>query len=200
MAHKWWQNAVIYQIYPMSFQDSNNDGIGDLPGIEQRLPYLQKLGVDVLWLNPIYKSPNKDNGYDISDYEQIQPVYGSMAEFDKLLSQIHKHGMKLLMDLVVNHTSDQHRWFQESKRSKDGKYSDYYIWRDPVDGHEPTTGTRLWRLCLDLCPGTRSVLPTPICPGTTRLKLGEPRRSRIGLEHHAFLVGQGRRWLPDGRD
>ena len=111
MAHKWWQNAVIYQIYPMSFQDSNNDGIGDLPGIEQRLPYLQKLGVDVLWLNPIYKSPNKDNGYDISDYEQIQPVYGSMAEFDKLLSQIHKHGMKLLMDLVVNHTSDQHRWF-----------------------------------------------------------------------------------------
>lgn len=137
MAHKWWQNAVIYQIYPMSFQDSNNDGIGDLPGIEQRLPYLKKLGVDVLWLNPIYKSPNKDNGYDISDYEQIQPVYGSMAEFDKLLSQIHKHGMKLLMDLVVNHTSDQHRWFQESKRSKDGKYSDYYIWRDPVDGHEP---------------------------------------------------------------
>ncbi|ORN07981.1 glycoside hydrolase family 13 protein [Lentilactobacillus parabuchneri] len=137
MTHKWWQNAVVYQIYPQSFQDSNHDGIGDLHGIIKRLPYLQKLGVDVLWLNPIYDSPLKDNGYDIADYEKILPTYGTMADFDELLAEIHNHGMKLLMDLVVNHTSDQHRWFQESKQSRDNQYADYYIWRDPVDGHEP---------------------------------------------------------------
>lgn len=137
MTHKWWQDSVVYQIYPMSFQDSNNDGIGDLPGIKQRLPYLKKLGVDVIWLNPIYESPNKDNGYDIADYEAINPMYGTMADFDQLLEATHKSGIKLLMDLVVNHTSDQHRWFQESKKSQDNQYADYYIWRDPVDGHEP---------------------------------------------------------------
>lgn len=136
------QNAVIYQIYPQSFQDSNNDGIGDLHGIIKRLPYLKKLGVDVLWLNPIYQSPLKDNGYDIADYEKILPEYGTMADFDELLKEVHAHGLKLLMDLVVNHTSDQHRWFQESKQSKDNKYADYYMWHDPVDGHEPTTGTQ----------------------------------------------------------
>lgn len=137
MTHKWWQNAVIYQIYPQSFQDSNNDGIGDLHGIIKRLPYLKKLGVDVLWLNPIYQSPLKDNGYDIADYKKILPDYGTMADFDELLKEVHAHGLKLLMDLVVNHTSDQHRWFQESKKSKDNQYSDYYMWHDPVDGHEP---------------------------------------------------------------
>lgn len=137
MTHKWWQNAVIYQIYPQSFQDSNNDGIGDLHGIIKRLPYLKKLGVDVLWLNPIYQSPLKDNGYDIADYEKILPEYGTMTDFGELLKEVHAHGLKLLMDLVVNHTSDQHRWFQESKQSKDNKYADYYMWRDPVDGHEP---------------------------------------------------------------
>ncbi|KRL75108.1 alpha-glucosidase [Secundilactobacillus paracollinoides] len=132
-----FQDEVVYQIYPRSFQDSNNDGIGDLKGIQQRLPYLKKLGADVLWLNPIYKSPDQDNGYDISDYESIQPAYGTMADFDTLLKAVHDNGMKLLMDLVVNHTSDQHRWFQESRKSKDNPYADYYIWRDPVDGHEP---------------------------------------------------------------
>lgn len=137
MTHKWWQNAVVYQIYPQSFQDSNHDGIGDLPRIVKRLDYLKKLGVDVLWLNPIYDSPLKDNGYDIADYEKVLPTYGSMADFDEMLKQIHAHGLKLLMDLVVNHTSDKHRWFQESKQSKDNQYADYYIWRDPVDGHEP---------------------------------------------------------------
>lgn len=106
-------------------------------GISQRLPYLKKLGVDVLWLNPIYKSPDVDNGYDIADYETIQPVYGAMSDFNKLLAQIHENGLKLVMDLVVNHTSDQHKWFQESKKSRDNSYADYYIWRDPVDGHEP---------------------------------------------------------------
>ncbi|WP_057895732.1 glycoside hydrolase family 13 protein [Liquorilactobacillus oeni] len=135
--NNWFQDSVVYQIYPMSFQDSNNDGIGDLNGITQRLPYLKKLGVDVLWLNPIYKSPNRDNGYDIADYKQINSTYGTINDFDNLLKETHKHGMKLLMDLVVNHTSDQHVWFQESKKAKDNKYTDYYIWRDPVDGHEP---------------------------------------------------------------
>lgn len=132
-----FQDEVVYQIYPRSFQDSNSDGIGDLKGIQQRLPYLKKLGVDVLWLNPIYRSPDKDNGYDISDYEAIQPAYGDMTDFEDLLNAVHDNGMKLLMDLVVNHTSDQHRWFQESKKSKDNAFADYYIWRDPVDGHEP---------------------------------------------------------------
>lgn len=113
MAYKWWQDSVVYQIYPMSFQDSNNDGIGDLPGIQSRLPYLKKLGVDVIWLNPIYQSPNKDNGYDIADYEAINPIYGTMDDFDNLLEATHKNGIKLLMDLVVNHTSDQHKWFKK---------------------------------------------------------------------------------------
>jgi len=133
----WWKKAVVYQIYPMSYQDSNNDGIGDLPGITSRLPYIKKLGADVIWLNPIYKSPNCDNGYDISDYCAIQPTYGTMADFDKMLSKAHDLGLKIMMDLVVNHTSDQHKWFQESKKSKDNPYRNYYIWRDPVDGHEP---------------------------------------------------------------
>lgn len=137
MTKRWFQDSVIYQVYPRSFQDSNHDGIGDLNGIKSRLDYLKKLGVDVLWLCPIYKSPDKDNGYDIADYESIQPAYGSMADFEALLASLHEKGMKLLMDLVVNHTSDQHKWFQESKKSKDNPYADYYIWRDPVDGHAP---------------------------------------------------------------
>ncbi|KRK09151.1 oligo-1,6-glucosidase [Ligilactobacillus pobuzihii E100301 = KCTC 13174] len=137
MSSNWFKDAVVYQIYPRSFQDSNNDGIGDLNGIKQRLPYLKKLGVDVLWLNPIYRSPDVDNGYDIADYEAIHPDFGTMDDFEQLLSATHENQMKLLMDLVVNHTSDQHRWFQESKKSQDNPYADYYIWRDPVDGHEP---------------------------------------------------------------
>ncbi|UQS87372.1 alpha-glucosidase [Nicoliella spurrieriana] len=133
----WFKDSVVYQIYPMSFQDSNGDGIGDLKGIESRLDYVKKLGANTIWLNPIYKSPNKDNGYDIADYESIQPAYGTMADFDSLLAAMHSKGIKLLMDLVVNHTSDQNEWFQESKKSRDNKYADFYIWRDPVDGHAP---------------------------------------------------------------
>ncbi|EJO01344.1 glucosidase [Oenococcus oeni AWRIB418] len=121
----------------MSFQDSNNDGIGDLPGITKRLDYIKKLGADVIWLNPIYESPNKDNGYDIANYRAINPEYGSMTDFDDLLNKAHQLNLKIMMDLVVNHTSDQHHWFQESKKSKDNPFSDFYIWRDPVNGHEP---------------------------------------------------------------
>ncbi|MBS9334668.1 alpha-glucosidase [Fructobacillus sp. M1-13] len=134
---KWWQKAVIYQIYPRSFQDSNNDGIGDLKGIISRLDYVKKLGADVIWLNPIYKSPNMDNGYDISDYEAINPEFGTMDDFDTLLKEAHARGIKVVMDLVVNHSSDQHQWFVESRSSKDAYKRDFYIWRDPVDGHEP---------------------------------------------------------------
>lgn len=127
---KWWENAVVYQIYPISFQDSNGDGIGDLNGIISRLDYIKKLGVDIIWLNPIYQSPNIDNGYDVSDYEKIQPKFGNMATFDKLLAESHQRGIKIVMDLVVNHSSDQQKWFIESKKSKDNPYHDYYIWQD----------------------------------------------------------------------
>ncbi|ERL64704.1 glycoside hydrolase family 13 protein [Schleiferilactobacillus shenzhenensis] len=133
----WWQEAVVYQIYPRSFQDSNGDGIGDLNGIRQRLDYLQRLGVDVLWLSPVYQSPNDDNGYDISDYERIMADFGTMADFDALLAEAHARGLKIVMDLVVNHTSDEHRWFAESRSSRNNPYRDYYIWRDPVNGGLP---------------------------------------------------------------
>jgi oligo-1,6-glucosidase len=136
--NKWWQNSVVYQIYPRSFADSNGDGIGDLNGITEHLDYLKDLGVDVLWLSPIYQSPNDDNGYDISDYRAIQSDFGTMEDFDRLLSEAHRRGLKLLMDLVVNHTSDEHPWFQESRKSKDNPYRDYYIWKDPKpDGSAP---------------------------------------------------------------
>ncbi|WP_026496177.1 glycoside hydrolase family 13 protein [Butyrivibrio sp. WCD3002] len=138
MDKKWWKNAVVYQIYPRSFKDSNGDGIGDLKGITEKLDYLKNLGVTIIWLSPIYKSPNKDNGYDISDYRDIMAEFGTMADFDEMLSEAHKRGLKIVMDLVVNHSSDQHKWFLESKKSKDNPYRDYYIWKDPVDGHEPT--------------------------------------------------------------
>jgi len=133
----WWKKSVVYQVYPRSYQDSNGDGIGDLPGLTSRLPYIKDLGADVIWLNPIYKSPDKDNGYDISDYRNIQPSYGTMDDFDEMLQKAHVLGLKIVMDLVVNHTSDKNKWFEESKKSKDNPYRDYYVWRDPVDGHAP---------------------------------------------------------------
>ncbi|MCK8617072.1 alpha-glucosidase [Fructobacillus sp. M158] len=134
---KWWQKAVVYQIYPRSFQDANQDGIGDLKGIISRLDYVKKLGADVIWLNPIYATPNADNGYDISDYEAINPEFGTMEEFETLLGEAHARGIKIVMDLVVNHSSSEHKWFIESRSSKDSDKRDFYIWRDPVDGHEP---------------------------------------------------------------
>ena len=136
--HAWWKEAVIYQIYHRSFQDSNGDGIGDLNGVTMRLDYLKKLGIDVIWLSPVYKSPNDDNGYDISDYRDIMTEFGTMEDFDRMLAAAHARGIKIVMDLVVNHTSDEHKWFIESRKSKDNPYRDYYIWKDPRDGHEPT--------------------------------------------------------------
>ncbi|HBF75128.1 MAG TPA: glucohydrolase [Lactobacillus sp.] len=134
---KWWSNAVVYQIYPASYQDSNNDGIGDLPGITSRLAYIKKLGADIVWLSPIYKSPQVDNGYDISDYQAINPDFGTMSDFDALLKKAHDLGLKIMMDIVVNHTSDQHQWFKEALKGKDNPYRDYYIWRDGKNGSAP---------------------------------------------------------------
>ena len=133
MTEKWWKEAVIYQIYPRSFYDSNGDGIGDLNGIRQKLDYLQDLGVTAIWCSPFYDSPNDDNGYDIRDYQKIMAEFGTMEDFDKLLDEIHARGMKLIIDLVVNHTSDEHKWFQEALKGKDNPYHDYYIWRDATD-------------------------------------------------------------------
>ena len=133
MDQKWWQSSVVYQIYPRSFQDSNGDGIGDIPGITKRLPYIRELGADVIWLSPVYQSPNDDNGYDISDYQAINPEFGTMEEFDEMLQTAHSLGLKIVMDLVVNHTSDEHRWFREALKGKDNPYRDYYIWRDPKE-------------------------------------------------------------------
>lgn len=134
----WWKKAVVYQIYPKSFNDTTGNGVGDIQGIIEKLDYLKKLGVDVLWLTPMYKSPQNDNGYDISDYYDIHDEYGTMEDFERLLQETHNRGMKLIMDIVVNHTSTEHQWFRESKKSKDNPYRDYYIWRNPVNGEEPT--------------------------------------------------------------
>lgn len=147
----WWKESVIYQIYPRSFADSNGDGIGDLNGITEHLPYLEKLGVDVIWLSPVYQSPNDDNGYDISDYRDIMTEFGTMEDFDRMLAEAHKHHLKIVMDLVVNHTSDEHAWFVESRKSKENPYRDYYIWKEPKDGKEPNNwgscfGGSAWQL------------------------------------------------------
>lgn len=140
----WWKEAVIYQIYPRSFNDSNGDGIGDIPGIIEKLDYLKWLGIDAVWLSPVFKSPNDDNGYDISDYYDIMDEFGTMADMEKLIEEAKKREIRIIMDLVPNHTSDEHAWFVESRKSKDNKYRDYYIWRDPVDGHEPNEMTSLF--------------------------------------------------------
>lgn len=143
MEKRWWKESIVYQIYPRSFKDSNGDGIGDLNGITEKMDYLQKLGINVLWLSPVYQSPNDDNGYDISDYQAIMDEFGTMEDFDRMLAAAHEHGIKLVMDLVVNHTSDEHPWFIESQKSVDNPYRDYYIWRPGKDGKEPNN----WGSC-----------------------------------------------------
>lgn len=143
----WWKSAVIYQVYPRSFADSNGDGIGDLPGVLAHLDYLHTLGVDAIWLSPIYASPQDDNGYDISDYRAIDPAFGTLDDVDELIAQAHARGIKIVMDLVVNHTSDEHAWFRESAGGRESARRDWYIWRPPRPGFEggtparsPTTG------------------------------------------------------------
>ena len=143
MEKKWWKESIVYQIYPRSFKDSNGDGVGDLNGITEKMDYLEKLGVNVVWLSPVYQSPNDDNGYDISDYRAIMTEFGTMEDFDRMLAKAHEHGIKIVMDLVVNHTSDEHPWFVESRKSKDNPYRDYYIWREGKGGKEPNN----WGSC-----------------------------------------------------
>ncbi|MCB5236054.1 alpha-glucosidase [Niallia alba] len=151
MTQKWWKEAVAYQIYPRSFMDSNGDGIGDLKGIITKLDYLKELGIDCIWICPMYKSPNDDNGYDISDYQDIMDEFGTMEDFDLLLYEVHQRGMKLIIDLVINHTSDEHKWFLESRSSLNNPKRDWYIWSDGVDGKEPNNwesifGGSAWKL------------------------------------------------------
>ena len=141
MKNEWWKESVVYQIYPKSFQDSNGDGIGDLKGIQERLPYLSELGVDVIWLSPIYRSPMIDGGYDISDYQAIDPMFGTMADMDELIQEADNYGIKILMDFVANHTSDQHQWFQEALKDSTSRYRDYYIFKEGLDGKAPNN----WR-------------------------------------------------------
>ena len=143
MQEQWWKKSVVYQIYPRSFCDSNGDGIGDLDGIESKLWYLKELGIDVIWLSPVYQSPNDDMGYDISDYQAVMSEFGTMESFDRMLEKAHSLGIKIMMDLVVNHTSDEHPWFVESRRSKDNPYRDFYIWRDGKSGGAPNN----WGAC-----------------------------------------------------
>ncbi|MFC4025358.1 alpha,alpha-phosphotrehalase [Oceanobacillus longus] len=137
MSEAWWKKSVVYQIYPKSFHDTTGSGTGDIQGIISKLDYIQKLGVDVIWLTPVYQSPQKDNGYDISDYYSIEPAYGTMEDFQELLDETHKRDMKLIMDLVINHTSTEHEWFKQAASSPDNDYRDFYIWKDAVDGEEP---------------------------------------------------------------
>ena len=149
MERKWWHDKVAYQIYPKSFLDANGDGIGDLRGIISRLDYLKELGVDIVWISPIYKSPFVDQGYDIADYQQIDPIFGTMAEFDELLAEAHKRDMYIVMDLVINHCSDQHEWFQKALQDPEGEYGDYFYFRKGKDGQPPSNyrsyvGGRAW--------------------------------------------------------
>lgn len=137
MEKKWWHQSVVYQVYPRSFQDTNGDGVGDLQGVIARLDYLHYLGIDTIWLSPVYESPNDDNGYDISDYQAIMAEFGTMADMEELIAEAKKREIKIIMDLVVNHTSDEHAWFIEARQSKENPYRDYYIWRDPINGNEP---------------------------------------------------------------
>ena len=143
MERKWWKESAVYQIYPRSFMDLSGDGIGDIKGITSKLDYLRELGIDVIWLSPVYQSPNDDNGYDISDYQAIMQEFGTMEDFDEMLKAAHERGIKIMMDLVVNHTSDEHRWFVESRKSKENPYRDYYIWREAKNGREPNN----WGSC-----------------------------------------------------
>ena len=142
----WWKHAVIYEIYPRSFQDSDGDGIGDVKGITQRLDYLKELGIDCIWITPMYPSPGIDYGYDISDYTALDPAYGTMADFDRLVSEAKQRGIHVLMDYVINHTSDQHPWFLASRSSRDNPKRDWYVWRDPAPDGEPCQGYLLVQL------------------------------------------------------
>lgn len=160
-ATDWWRGAIIYQIYPRSFADSNGDGIGDLPGIVEHLPYVASLGVDALWISPFFRSPMKDFGYDIADYRDVDPMFGTLADFDRLVARAHELGLKVMIDQVLSHTSDQHPWFVESRASRDNPKADWYVWADPrPDGTPPQQLAQ----CLRRLGLAMGFAPAPVLP------------------------------------
>jgi alpha-glucosidase len=199
----WWQHAVVYQVYPRSFQDTNGDGVGDIPGVTQRLDYLREtLGVDALWLSPFYPSPMADFGYDVADYTDVDPLFGSLDDFDRLVTEAHRRGLKVIIDWVPNHTSDQHAWFQESRASRDRGKRDWYVWRDPkADGSPPNNwlsvfGGPAWTLD----ERTGQYYLHSFVPGAAAgPQLAQPRSARSNVRHPALLAGAGGGWLPHRR-
>ena len=197
---------MVYQIYPRSFADSNGDGVGDIPGITSRLDYLHELGVDVVWLSPVYRSPMDDNGYDISDYTDVDPLFGRLADLDALIAGLHERGMKLVMDLVVNHTSDEHPWFVESRDPESAK-RDWYWWRPARPGFEPgppgaeptNWASVVLRVGLGARRAERRVLPARVQPQAAGPQLGEPGGAPGRLRDDELVGRPGRRRLPDGR-
>ena len=194
MKRSWWKEGVVYQIYPRSFMDSNGDGIGDLAGIAAKADYIASLGVDIVWLNPVYRSPNKDNGYDISDYEDIMEEFGTMADWSRLVAALHDRGIRLLMDLVVNHSSDEHPWFRESRSSKDSPKRDWYIWRPPRKGGPPNN----WKACF-----TGSAWELDPATGEYYLHLFDPGQPDLNWENPELrkaVYAMMRRWFERGVD
>ena len=196
----WWKEAVFYQIYPKSFQDTNGDGIGDLRGVISRLDYLETLGIDGIWMSPVCASPQVDNGYDISDYCAIDPMFGSMADMEELIGEAKKRGISIILDLVLNHCSNQHFWFLEALKGKDNPYHDYFIWRNG-DGVTPPQryAGHLRRLCLDLGAAAGPVVFPPVCGGPAGPELGKSQSEPGAVRFHPLLGGKGCGRLPSGR-
>ncbi len=165
--HKWWQHAVFYEIYPRSFADSNNDGIGDLKGITSKMAYLHDLGVDAIWISPCFPSPQVDFGYDVSDYENIDPMYGTLADFDGMVAEGKTHGVRIILDFVVNHSSDQHQWFVDSKSSRSAQHRDWYIWRDGKGPGQPPNNLAFVSMQLTLSSKIRGCPTIRSCPALT---------------------------------
>ena len=188
---EWFKEMSFYQIWTRSFADGNGDGIGDLYGVYNRLEYVRALGVDGIWFSPLYPSPNADYGYDISDYKNIHPDFGTLEQFQKVLHKAHALGLKVLMDLVVNHTSDEHFWFQESRKSRDNPYSDYYIWRDKPNNWDSLFEGRAW----EYEPMRNQYYLHIFSKKQPDLNMDNPKVREEVKDHHAFLAGYGRRRL-----
>ena len=194
MKKKWWHDKVAYQIYPKSFLDTNGDGIGDLRGIISKLDYLKELGIDIIWLSPIYKSPFVDQGYDISDYYAIAQEFGTMEEFDELLAEAKKRGMYIVMDLVVNHCSDQHEWFKKALADPDGEYADYFYFVKEKDGEQlPLV---FWRKCVGAGAGNGQILPAHVRKRAAGFKLGKSRCPSEDLRYGELVAGEGTCRIP----